>query len=235
MIARYRPISQDSRLLESGTLVFQDPRRPEEAEIGYEEAVAQAKQIIAKTASCQMRLGELADKIEKGYGEQRLRRFAADIGIAACTLERCRSVFRAWENQAPAPKSYSVAQELQAHPHRFELIRNNPDMTKREARRIMRRLRTEQTQANFATHQREEQKRWFRAVIRHAGETLRDAAIADGEVSLELRQALRDIIEPTLLATLREAGSAVIRLADFLEQIAREEDPREQLLAEAAE
>lgn len=208
--------------------------------INYDEAVTEAKQIIAQMDSSRwrMRLGELADKVEKAYGEARLKRFAAEIGIAACTLARCRSVFRAWQaKEAPAPKSYSVAQELQTHPNRFELVRKNPGMTKREARQHMRRLRKEGAQASFAVHQREELKRWFRAVVRHATEAVRDSQLVDGDVSPALRQSLRENIEPTLLPALRDGRDALIRLVEFLERLAEaeEEEPSEQLPAQAAE
>jgi hypothetical protein len=206
------------------------------AVIEYETAIAEGKEIIAKIDSSRdrlMRLGELADEVGRGYGEGRLKRFAKEIGIAACTLARCRSVFRAWPKEAPAPKSYAVAQELQAHPNRLEIIRRNPDLTKRDARQIRRRHDRETRPAS--DHLREEAKRWFRNVVRRAGEAVRDAGVADGEISPSLRQATREAVEPTLLPTLREAAEALIRLAVYLEQLTQEEEPREQVTLEAAE
>src|SRR4051794_10928722 len=126
-------------------------RRRTEAAIDYETAIAEGKEIVSKIESSRdrlMRLGELADEVGRGYGEGRLKRFASEIGIAACTLARCRSVFRAWPKQAPAPKSYAVAQELQSHPNRLEIIGRNPDMTKREARQIRRRYDRERRPAS---------------------------------------------------------------------------------------
>src|SRR5437660_1417507 len=98
-----------------------------EPAIDYDAAIAEGKQIVAqieKSRERLMRLGELAHRVEKRYRGETLKRFAAEIGIAACTLERCRSVYRAWQSdskEAPAPKSFAVAQELQGHPDRFEL------------------------------------------------------------------------------------------------------------------
>jgi hypothetical protein len=228
---------------ESGADDAVEQHQSARAEVGpkidYDEAVAEGKQILAGIESSRgrlMRLGELADQVKKDYGGHRLKAFAKDIGIAACTLARCRSVYRAWEGkEAPAPVSYSVMQELQDHDHRLELVRNNPNMTKREARRIMRRQQKERAQANFASHLLEEQKRWFRSVVRHAGEALRDASITDGEISPTIRRALREVIEPKVLPTLTEAGEALIRLAAYLEQLGNEEEPPEQLPAGAAE
>jgi hypothetical protein len=211
-------------------------RRRTEVVIDYETAIAEGKEIVAEIESSRdrlMRLGELADAVGRGYGEGRLKRFAKEIGIAACKLARCRSVYRAWPKEAPAPKSYAVAQELQAHPDRLELIRRNPDMTKREARQIRRRRVRETRSAS--DHLREETKRWFRNVVRRAGEAVRDASVADAEVSPNLRQATREAVEPMLLPTLREAAEALIKLADFLEQLTQEEEPREQVTLEAAE
>jgi hypothetical protein len=211
------------------------PRRRTEGAIDYETAVAEGKEIIAEIDSSRdrlMRLGELADEVGSGYGEGRLKRFAKEIGIAACTLARCRSVFRAWPKEAPAPKSYAVAQELQAHPNRLEIIRQNPDMTKRKAREIRRRHDRETRSA--PDHIREEAKRWFRNVVQRAGEAIRDADFADSEVSPNLRQATREAIEPMLLPTLREAAAALIRLAAYLEQLTQEE-PREEVTLEAVE
>jgi hypothetical protein len=260
MIARYRPASSDSEL---EAVVFKGRRRqggaalirsvaandvalgrrsaPAEQKLAfdYAEAVAEAKEILAQMEGSRgrlMRLGELADKIEARYGEQSLKRFASEIGIAACTLARCRSVFRAWDEKgAPAPISYAVAQELQNHPDKFDLVRKNPNLTKREARKIMHRWRKEQVQADVNVHRREEWTRWFRAVVRHAGEARRDAAISDGRVSPELRQALSEIVEPKLLPVLREAGEALIRLAAYLERFTMPEEARELPPAEAAE
>jgi hypothetical protein len=211
------------------------PRRQTEAAIDYETAVAEGKEIIAKIDSSRdrMRLGELADEVGRGYGEGRLERFAKEIGIAACTLARCRSVFRAWPKEAPAPKSYAVAQELQAHPNRLEIIARKPDMTKSEARQIKRRHDRETRPAS--DHLREEAKRWFRNVVRRAGEVIRDATVADSEVSPNLRRLTREAVEPKLLPTLREAAEALIRLADYLEQLTQEEEPREEVTLDAVE
>jgi hypothetical protein len=204
--------------------------------IDYEMAIVEGKKIVAQIESAKdrfMRLGELADAVGTHYGEGSLKSFAKEIGIAACTLARARSVFRAWPKEAPAPKSYAVAQELQAHPNRLEIIRRNPDLTKREARQLRRRRDRETRSAS--DHLREETKRWFRNAVRRADEAIRDAGVANSEVEPELRQAMLEAVEPTLLPTLRDAAEALMRLADYLEQLTQEEEPREQVNFEAAE
>src|SRR5271169_4202003 len=87
-----------------------------------------------------MQLGELADKVKTSYGKGTLSRFAVEIGITPCVLERYRSVFRKWRNSAPGLElpPYSVARELVGHPDRVEIVRNNPTITRREARALMR-------------------------------------------------------------------------------------------------
>jgi hypothetical protein len=112
----------------------------------YVEAVAEINNILARHGRDWWRVGELADQVEKVYDENRLKQFADDTGIALGRLERCRSVFRAWRTKkAPAPiLSFSVAQELQSHPDRFELIEKNPHLSKTEARKKMHRLRKKQ-------------------------------------------------------------------------------------------
>jgi hypothetical protein len=203
--------------------------------IDYDTALAEGKQLVAKLDAAlagKMRLGELADEIGRGYGDDRLRHFAKEIGIAACTLARCRSVFRAWKG-APAPKSFAVAQELQAHPNRVQIIERDPDISKRKARQFRRRLDRENRLA--PDHLREETKRWFRAVIQRAGETIRSAHVADGVVEPGLRQLTREVVEPRLLPTLRDAAEALVRLAEYLENLTQEADLPEQVTLEPAE
>src|SRR5271165_5026597 len=161
--------------------------------IDYEAAVREGKEITTQIELGRdrlMRLGELADGVEKGYGEKRLDQFACDIGMAACTLMRCRSVYRAWHvedapKEAPAPKSYAVAQELQSHPRRFDLIKDKPNLTKREARKLVR-----EHKAQVVTEDgwlRDHTKRWLAGACQHATQVIRDAAFVDSKVTPELR------------------------------------------------
>jgi hypothetical protein len=108
--------------------------------IDFDDAVKEARQILAKGEEDQWRLAELAGQVETSYGEKKLQQFAKAIGIAPCTVARMRSVWRAWQNdknEGPAPKSFAVAQALQGHPERQKLISENPGMTRAKARRLM--------------------------------------------------------------------------------------------------
>src|SRR5215213_4204996 len=59
-------------------------------EIPYEDAVHEAAQIVKAITSRQMRLGELAHRIEPRYGDQTLLHFANEIGIEPGTLKNYR-------------------------------------------------------------------------------------------------------------------------------------------------
>jgi hypothetical protein len=121
----------------------------EPAVIDYDDAVREGKQIIGEQKAAHdknMRLGELAHGVEKHYGEHALKKYAEDIG-ATChrTLGRYRSVYRAWMDapKEAAPPSFAVAQDLQDHPDRFEIVRREPNITSSAARKYMKAYRNE--------------------------------------------------------------------------------------------
>jgi hypothetical protein len=116
--------------------------------IPYDDAVSEGKKIVAQindvTEHGHWRLGELADKADtKKYKDRTQANLAKEWGIAACTLKRYVSVYPAYKGLnigAPGPQSgsYSVRRELETHPDRGRLIRENPTMTKRDAQELMR-------------------------------------------------------------------------------------------------
>lgn len=116
-------------------------------QIPYNDAVREGKELVHRLDSevDRMRLGELAHKVEPVYGEGTLKKFADAIGIVKCTLERYRTVYRAWADiSAPGLKlSYAVARALAKHPDRAEIVTSNPDITKREAEDRARKYRAE--------------------------------------------------------------------------------------------
>ena len=145
--------------------------------IPYEEAVAKGKAIIAKMdreqRRDQMRLGELADRVETKYRDRTIAKFAKAIGVAACTLKRYLSVYRAWDGrgiEAPGPVSYSVLRELQDHPEREKIVKENPQITKREAQKRRREFEGKQQhqgkrkKGKFGDWKKEEKKCWLRRV-----------------------------------------------------------------------
>jgi hypothetical protein len=110
-----------------------------DTEAEYLKAVEEGKAATADISGRQWVLGDLADKVGKAYGENRLSQFATDINYpnAICTLGRCRDVCRAFPKNRVRPRFFSCAQLLATHPDRFEIVERNPDISKAEAREIM--------------------------------------------------------------------------------------------------
>jgi len=115
-------------------------------EMEYLAAVEEGKAIIADVSGKQWALGDLALKVEKKYGENRLERFAEDINFpgAACTLGRYRPVCVAFPKTGPRPTFFASAKVLQKHPDRIRIVTENPDISAHEAREKMRKWRDEQ-------------------------------------------------------------------------------------------
>jgi hypothetical protein len=210
-------------------------RDAEEYKAKVEDGRRIVKQMAADRETAEnhkMKLGELADGVAKVYSEGRLERYAKDIGMPASTLKRCRSVYRAWygedaPKEAAPPESFSVAQELQAHPGRFDIIKQKPDLTAREARRKTRQYNKSQTTA--PDWLRKETKSYFQRVLKHAGLMLADAERVGG-VEPKVQQIWREEIgdDPELVAILREACEAGLMLADCVEEVLRGPPPIEE-------
>src|SRR5262245_52841077 len=102
-----------------------------------DKAIAKGKRLAPTLKSgdaAEMGLGELSDRLQPKYGDKTLERFAEAIGLPVARLNRCRSVYRAYRDKdikAPAPK-FAVLQALQGHPLRDEIIKERPNLTKRE-------------------------------------------------------------------------------------------------------
>jgi hypothetical protein len=121
--------------------------------IPWDDAVAEGKEIVARinarhedTERDQFRLGEIADKVETKYNDGTQVRLATELGIVSSSLKRYCSVYRAWKGTnigAPGPQSvsYSVLRELATHPKREEIVRANPNITKRQAQQEMTKLK----------------------------------------------------------------------------------------------
>jgi hypothetical protein len=205
--------------------------------INYDAAVREGKRIVAKMEREWWQLCELADGIETQYGDGTLERFAKDIGVVPCTFLRRMSVYQAWKS-APGPKSdlpcLAVARELQSHPDRFEIIKNNPNVTKREASELARQYRSEPGDDKPPDWQRQHTASWFKDLYNLATKAIQQAQITNEIVP---QQQLREVLEPMAawLPTIREAGEAYITLANDLENLLKQGDEAERMPAEAAE
>jgi len=180
--------------------------------------------IVARwdTSYGRLRLGELADRVvESVYGEHSLQKFANDVGIAKCVLERSQSVYRAWKS-APAPilenLNYSVAQELQTHPRKLDIIQENPEITKTEARAYRKEHERSEAEADPVAHRQAKAKKWGDGI-------LKIASAAQGARNHHYTpEFLRLAVERKLIPDIREGAQALIDLADQLEESQRGEE-----------
>jgi hypothetical protein len=195
--------------------------------IKYNDAVTEGKEIIANleaAESKQLRLGELADKLEPKYGDRTLAKFADEIGVAKCTLERHRNVYRAYDGKlAPGPisVSYAVLRELQKHPEREQIIQAKPYLTKREAREEM--LKFKGTPKNKQKQNEKDQwlrdnQKWFRGLLNAADEAARVAGIVDLDDDEQLNKLLR-AVNPDSLKYVRAGGQMLVKVADRLAEL----------------
>ena len=202
--------------------------------IPFDDAVREGKEILAKIedAECgQLRLGELADKLEPRYKDRTLAKFAAEIGVAKCTLDRYRTVYRAWDgNLAPGPNSpsYAVLRELATHPEREQIICNNPNITKREAQRKMRGLKggsehsSSEPQGSFVTDMRR-----YLKLIRTRQEEVRRKATEALDGTDEQLDDLAQVAGEQTLMNLRADAKVVVQLADLLLERRRQVEDQE--------
>jgi hypothetical protein len=190
--------------------------------IKYDVAVREGKEIIANEKRGQLKLGELADNLEPKYADRTLATFAKEIGIGACTLERHRSVYRAWKDKpAPGPVSYAVLRALQDHPDRCNIVKENPDLTQAEARKLMRPYRTEEKdKCGGAKQEKGEENEWtkhnaklFRNLVTFAIDATK-AAQAVLDAPSEKQREFLQVIEPLWIGNLRLAGCTLIEFAD---------------------
>jgi hypothetical protein len=119
------------------------PSNADEAQ--YLAAVERCKAVSAAMSDKQWVLGDEAANVAKVYGENRLEQFAVDINFSGsvCTLGRYRSVCLAFPKTGGRPRFFASAQILQGHPDRIQIVTKNRDVSKHEAREIMRQWRAE--------------------------------------------------------------------------------------------
>jgi hypothetical protein len=194
----------------------------------YDAAVAEAKQITQNMETAEwgrMRLGELASQVETQYGENKLKQFAKDIGTALCTLERSRSVYRAWAEIPAAPPNFSVAQELQAVDDRGQIVTDKPNITAREARkkRLASEDKKKKADPNYGV---KKMKELFDGLLTRASKAIADADWISN-LDAEERKNLKKVIikDPKLLDEPREAAKAWTASADALQRLFDETAP----------
>jgi hypothetical protein len=211
--------------------------------ITYEDAVREAKEILARHDEDWTRLGALADQVDTHYGQKKLQKWAEAIDIAYCTAKRHRDVYRFCkkieDELAPLGRfSYSVLRELASDPEAAKIIlKESPKLKRREAREKLREYRENKKdgkgQENKKHGKRQEDKkdkrwkdliqnnkRWFRQVQRLANDAIGHAkAIVDARLTADQERMLVAAIEPKLLPDLRKGGERLVQLADYLEKL----------------
>lgn len=177
-------------------------RKPEQGQdpppIDYDEAVHEGQQLLQRIENTQLRLGEIAHRVEPRYGDQTLARFAEAIGIDPESLKRYRSVYRAWADiRAPGPiLTYAVARELAGHPDREAIVAAQPAITKRQAQQKMLEYRSLDGVARQ------------RRLLKLAREVIRETEDSDWDAGS---------LQPGVADTVRRAADALTRTADILE------------------
>ena len=114
--------------------------------ITWDDAVEEGKMLVAGLDASQMRLGEIADRLEPKYGESTLARYAQAIGTNVNTLQNYRSVYRTWheDSKVKVVPKFSVAKALVKHPDRAKIVENEPEITEREAKEETKKHKEEQ-------------------------------------------------------------------------------------------
>jgi hypothetical protein len=193
--------------------------------IPFEEGVAECREIVLKIEEAergQLRIGEVADNLEPKYKDRTIAKFATEIGIAKCTVDRYRTVYRAWAGKlAPGPNlvpSYAVLRELATHPEREQIIAKHPDTTKREARDRMRKHNGTAKEAKEAAQESQwlkHYRKWFKDLVALANDASRAADVPDLCTSEQLADLLQ-AVDPKALMHIRAAGRRLFNLGNQL-------------------
>jgi hypothetical protein len=190
--------------------------------IPYDAAVKEGLEITSEIEDAQrkqLRLGELAARIERKYGDRTIAKFAKEIGIASCTLHRHQTTWEAWDGQgkvAPGPVSYSVLRELKDVPERLKIVTENPQITRREVAELRR--AHEGKPKNKSRDRLDEKKRWLRRLHSLANEATRAAEVVDND-NEQMRALLREIMEPDLVPDIVAGAEALTRIAEYLKRV----------------
>ena len=190
------------------------------------------RMVVPKTyngsTACIYRLGQLADQVKTDYGDRTLAKFARAIGKSPSCVKRYRDVYRAFpEIGAPERQlsSYSVRKELATHPKREQIIRDNPNLTRREAQDLMRRHRGTEKEKQKQDQEDEwlrDNRRWFNDLVAVANEASRVAGMVDLDDAEQLDKLLQ-AVDPGSLMYVRAGGRMLFRVANRMAERLGEE------------
>jgi hypothetical protein len=108
-----------------------------------ETDVKQGRALVEKISTSQLELGELADKVEKNYGDDTLGEFAHAIGIEYDTLKGYRYVWRKWKESAVKPRNFSLAKALASYKDKDSYIQEWPNASEKKAREDVKKAKAE--------------------------------------------------------------------------------------------
>jgi hypothetical protein len=120
--------------------------------------------------------------------------------------------------------------ELATHPEREQIIRDEPNLTKRKANEIMRKYEGAEEEKQEQKQEDEwlrDNRRWFRDLCTLASEASHAADVAFQCTSEKLHELLQ-VVDSLMLTNLGRDGRMVANLAEHLEALLKEEDQAEQ-------
>jgi hypothetical protein len=206
--------------------------------------IALGKRLVANISKNQWQLGELADGIEKKYGDSTLEDFAEAIGIHPSTLNNCRHVWRRWKNSTVRPQNYAVAKALASYKDKDWYIENWPHATEREAREDVRRWKREDKKKKELEMLNVPKKgtrlgNWTRAAEKLIKEISEKSTSWERRLEL-LSQRAKGVNLGTvadLIITLRMSSNMLLKYEELLKDAFNisEEEPTEEPIEEPAE
>ena len=197
---------------------------PTSERIDYHKAVVEARDLLAQIDIGYYRLGQLVYEVAEAaeYGDRTLANFADAVGVAKCTLDRYSSVYRSWKDiLAPGLKlPYSVLRELAPHatdPEITKTISNKPNITKRDALEIKRKLKgTEEQQRQDSW--RKDNLRSCKELCTHAQEISRMVDVALN-LAPEKQRELLQVVDEFLLADLGGVGRTLVDFVEYFQAL----------------
>jgi hypothetical protein len=209
------------------------PQSGANGQMPWDEAVAEGQALVKEKNQAerriQMRLGELAERVEKKYADRTIFNLAEKIGISDCTLHRYHSVYMAWDGMgivAPGPVSYSVLKELKDQHDREKLVNDKPHMTRRDAEQLVRERGGKNTKKKSGDWKRDEIRRWLRRFCSFVNDVAHTAEQMQHDE--EMARALLEAWEPKLLADLKRGAAAFLWLVECLEHTDEPSDLEEE-------
>jgi hypothetical protein len=147
--------------------------------ISWDEAVEEGMRLVENLEANQMRIGEIADRIDPKYGERTLSQYAQVLKKSVNTLQNYRSVYRTWHEDSKVKhvQKFSVAKALVKHPNRVTIVEERPGITEREAQLATKKFKEEQ--ARYEQYSNQSMHKLTRSIVTGLNTLLKE----DGRLS----------------------------------------------------